>query len=78
MTIDSFTGLCNACKSIMKGNHGCKRKGFIVDECKTSCAEDRASSSVACGVRASSSACGVRVSSSVACRVRASSCVACE
>jgi hypothetical protein len=68
MTIDSFTGLYDACKSIIKGNHSCERKGFIVDECKTSCAEDKASSSVACGVRASSSvACGVRASSRVAC-----------
>jgi hypothetical protein len=69
MTIDSFTGLYNACKSIIEGNYNCERKGFIVDRCKTSCAEDRASSSVACRVRASSS---------VACKVRASSRVACE
>ena len=31
MTIDSFTGLYNACKSVMKGNHGCEMKGFIVN-----------------------------------------------
>jgi hypothetical protein len=45
ITINSFTGLYNACKSVMKGNHGCEIKGFtiifIVDEHKTSylCAE---------------------------------------